>query len=375
MIENNNPFAAQVTFLSEEIIEENQTEEIEVQDEEQVLDTSVLEAVKEKSKHTDTPTIQEPPTDSPPKTGLPLQELSNSWKKEGLLTESFELPDDITVEDFKKLIKEDIYNRTKGQADAEIELEKQKLREEKGINVIEIAEKISKGVSLQTATDSQIIDSLVSLDIDEDSDDAYDNREKLIRTVNRLKGLTDKKIDRLIEVSRDNGEDLEDAEEAKEYLKNLKADREKADIDRKVVEDRKREEDIKSFHTTVKSIIDSGTIQEGVNKDKFFKDLIDKTEIVNIDTDGIKVPRKLSKWEKAQIENGVIITPTTEALTSDKLNNFLKAAHLLMYGEPTKEIKKKVKQEIEDELDNFLRNTKQDDSGDTFSIPAEFLKH
>lgn len=303
---------------------------------------------------------------------IPFDEFVNSWKSAGLLSDDFTLPDKPTIKAFKDAVFDNIYKPLKEAATSQIEDDYEQLKAEKGLHVIEIAEKIAKGVSPVTASDGEIIDRLVSLDIDSDTDDAVANREKLMRTMHQLNGVSEKKIDKLVQMSQDDGEDIEDAQEAKTYLKKLKQTREAEEI---AAEDRRKkdyEESVGAYYTMIEGLINKGEIMEGANKSEFFKDLTEPSVYVDVDTGERKMKKKFSKWQKAQMDAGVVITPTVDAVNKKDIKKYLEIAHQLMYGEAgKKKLKEKVKKEVEDELDAFLTKRKpapKNNTSEFFSI-------
>ena len=323
------------SIFTEEQVDEQNDDEVEEQAEEQVEEV-----------------IGETPD-------IPFAEFAKSWKSAGLLTEDFKLPEKNDINSFKDAIFDNIYTPLKEAAQSQAEEELESARKEKGLHVIEIAEKIAKGVSVTTASDGEIIDRLISLDTDSDTDEAYENREKLIRTMHQLNGIPEKKIEKLIQMSQDDGDDIEDAKEAKEYLKKLKVSKEQEEMELA----KKREDEYKAgvdnYQNMIKSIIDKGEINEGVNKESFYKDLTELTVYVDVNNGEKNIKRKFTKFQKAQMDAGVVITPTVDAVNKKDVKRYLELAHQLMYGAATKEkIKEKVKKELEDDLDNFLTKRK-----------------
>lgn len=290
---------------------------------------------------------------------IPFDEFAKSWKSAGLLTEDFKLPEKKDINSFKDAIFENIYTPLKEAAQSQAEDELETARKEKGLHVIEIAEKIAKGVSMTTASDGEIIDRLVSLDIDSDTDEAFENREKLIRTMHQLNGISEKKIDKLVQMSQDDGDDVDDAKEAKEYLKKLKANKEQEEMEIAKKREDEYKAGVENYQNLLKSLIDKGEINEGVNKESFYKDLTEPTVYVDVNNGEKNVKRKFTKFQKAQMDAGVVITPTVDAVNKKDVKRYLELAHQLMYGAVTKEkIKEKVKKEVEDELDSFLTKRK-----------------
>lgn len=302
---------------------------------------------------------------------IPFNEFITSWKSSGLLSKDFKLPDKPTITAFKEAIFDDIYKPLKEAAESKAEDDYEQAKINKGLHTIEIAEKIANGVSPTTASDGEIVDRLISLDIASDTDESYENREKLIRTMHQLKGVSEKKIDKLIQMSQDDGEDQEDAEEAKKFLKNLKETKEAEEIEMERRRKEQYEEGVKSYYNLIKGLIDKGDIIEGVNKDTFFSDLTEPSVYVDIDNGERKVKRKFSKWQKAQMDAGVVITPTVDAVEKKDVKKYLEMAHQLMYGDSSKKrLKEKVKKEVEDELDSFLTKRKptNKNTSDFFTI-------
>lgn len=287
---------------------------------------------------------------------IPFAQFTKSWKTAGLLSDSFTLPDKTDISSFKEAIFNDIYTPLKEAAQAQAEEELEQARRDKGLHIIEVAEKIMNGVSPTTIADGVIIDGLISLDIDSDTDEAIANREKLIRTMHQLNGLTPKRIDKLVEISQNDDEDLADAKEAKDYLKKIKQEKEQQEI---VANKRKQDEQelaINNFYSMIKDTIDKGLIANGVNKDKFYKDITEPSVYVDVYNGDNTVKRKFTKFQEAQKNMGVIITPTNEAVASKNIIPYLETVHKLLYGAVTEsDLKKKIKKEVEDELDGFLR--------------------
>lgn len=302
---------------------------------------------------------------------IPFEEFTNSWKSAGLLSENFKLPETKDIDSFKDAIFNDIYTPLKEAAEAKADEDYEELKQKKGLHVIEIAEKIASGVSVTTASDGEIIDRLVGLDIDSDTDEAFENREKLIRTMHQLKGIPAKKIDKLVQISQDDGEDIDDANEAKAYLKKLKSEKEAEEVD-----NAKRREDeykagVDTYNNLIKDLITKGEINEGAHKESFLKDLTEPSVYVDVNNGERNVKKKFTKFQKAQMDAGVIISPTVDAVNKKDVKKYLEMAHTLLYGTTTKEdIKKKVKKEVEDDLDNFLRKAKpsKKDTTDFYSV-------
>jgi hypothetical protein len=277
-----------------------------------------------------------------------------SWKKSGLLPKEFEAPE--TVVDFKKALQDQIYAKEKEAVERQVQDYKEQLLKEKGYDeqTLTVAQNIARGASPETAQQSVSVKSLSDLEIEDDTDEAYENRVKLIRAMYKFKGMEDEDVEALVQRAQDTDTDLQKAKDAKSFL--VKVIQDKIDAEAKAEEDRQNE--FKSvadkFNSEVKSTIDSGDVVKGVNKDKFYSDLYEATENLTVPgQDGKPTTVKVSPWAAKLYNMGISITPVNiKDLTGDKLKEFLTLAHTILYGSSVQDT---VEQGVEDELDKLLK--------------------
>ena len=290
---------------------------------------------------------------------IPLKAFIDDWRSKGFISEDLELPDDVSVSDLSTKIFEAQYEAYKKAAEAEAAMYKEDLLTKQGLapKVIAIAEALAQGVAPETLQEGNIIDEMVSWEIDKDDDDSYENREKLMRAMYKHQGLNEKKIGRLVQTAQDNDEDLEEAKSAKDYFQKIKDDREAEDKTRYADYVKNQEKAQEDFLTSLKKTIETGDIMGGANKKEFFKDLTEPTQWIDIPTeDGKKEKRRVSLWNKKLLEYGVILNPTSEAAAKGDIKNFLNIAHIILYGDVGPEnVKKRVKAEVENSLEAQLR--------------------
>lgn len=337
----------------EEILFQDQEENIDEEEEEQE-DGSGSEFEEEEE------VVDETPKDDT-EDDIPFSAFVESWKDKKLLSKDFTLPDNVTVDDFRDLVYKDIYEPLKNSAESDIESYSETLKEKRGLSdkILGIATAIAQGISPQTLQDGQIIETILDWDIESDTDEAFENREKLISAMYKHKGLDEKKTKRLLETLQDNDEDLDEAKEAKKFFKTLKEEKEQSDIKAAKSEEDRREKEINAFHTSLKTMIDKGEVMGGDKKGEFFDDLITPSIWEEFPTnDGKKVKRKITKWQQKQMELGISISPTS-ADDGEKLKNFLTVAHSILYkGAGAKAVEEQAKKKVEDSLSSFLKGSK-----------------
>lgn len=199
-----------------------------------------------------------------------------------------EVKKDLTGEELMDIVYNNLYDKAK------------KDLEEQGYN-----EDVRKGIEFLKAGGSiedlqQLYKSVSYSELDISDDYELSNRETLIKAYHKEKGLTDKKIEQLYQLSVTNDETYEDALEAQEYFKN----KDKEMIEAQEAERVAREQEFIQEQERNKELVDSllkkgslgGLKVTKYEADKIKKALYEDTETVTINDNGKNKVIKTNKY-------------------------------------------------------------------------------
>lgn len=263
--------------------------------------------------------------------------LAESYKKDGILGEDIEIPEDITAKDLKQLILKSALEDAQKVVRSEYE-------ETYGSDLLKTADLIRQGIDPEDIKDISLYKRLSSAKLGENEDDNYKIKEAVIKSMYQDKGLSEKKINKLFDDSMDEDEGEAEFADAKKYFYNKALE-----IERSIEENAKNTEKEnlskqEIANNNIKSAIKSGEIY-GVTTEKekrsLEKFLFEQDEVIKVDGKQYRV----TGFQKA-----------LQDYNSD-IKKQVTFAKLLMDGFNLSNIEEIGKSKATDELDELLEGS------------------
>ncbi len=216
-----------------------------------------------------------------------------------LLIQDGYLPDNYNFEDTNPdKLYQDIVNKIKD--DGMISVQQEAIAQGYTEETLRYANLLAQGIDPEILKDTTQYKILSDADITDD-----DMAEFLVKQMYTAKKYSDKDIERLLSKVLEDNTLTEAANEAKSFFAEKYTDAIETQKKRtKELEDQKQKQ-YTEYKDSVKSIIQDNSIpglDKQSDKDKFFKDLFDPTEIYEYEDNGKKVRTKISKYQKARLE-------------------------------------------------------------------------
>lgn len=254
-------------------------------------------------------TVEEEPNNDPPETDEdPYAEyteaalMAEHYKREGIIPEDFEISKELTGQELSNLLLENTVNKLEQSKDAYYQAQGYTPE------ALEVASLMAQGIDPQVIWDAMQNRSLSSLEIEGEGEDVQTNRTQLIREMYKDKGLSDKRIQMLLEDLQDTAEDLEEAKVAKQYFEqkeqaHLEAEKKRIEQQKQLMKQQEEER-----ISTIKNLIDQGDfygIKVDSEKDKkeLFDFLTTPDQMVKVPDEGGKAQvYRMTGYEKKLME-------------------------------------------------------------------------